>query len=120
MSEVYQRRISQLERQQEGGRKQIEFAAMARRLADNPDFRKLILDEFMVQECARYTYASSDPALPQENRADSLALAQAAGHLKRWLNVQIQMGDAAESQIQALEEAIEEERRLEASEGVDE
>lgn len=83
------------------------------RLSKNADFRKVILDDFFVEECARYARESGDPALSDVQRADALAIAQAAGHLKRYLNIQIQLGNQAEGQLTAIEGAIEEERLLE-------
>lgn len=82
------------------------------RLSKNADFRKVILDDFFVEECARYARESGDPALTDVQRADALAIAQAAGHLKRYLNIQIQLGNQAEGQLTAIEGAIEEERLL--------
>lgn len=106
-------RVEQLEDQLKDGKMLAERRDTIVRLSKNADFRKIILDDFFVTECARYARESGDPALPAEARADALAMAQAAGHLKRYLNVQIQMGNAAESQLASLEEAIAEERLLE-------
>ena len=106
--------VSQLEKQKEKFKGQIALGEIAERLASNPDFKKLIMDEFCVQECARYCQLSADPALSPVERADSLALAQAAGHLRRWLSVQIQMAAQHRAQLVDLDEAIEEARREEA------
>jgi hypothetical protein len=43
-------------------------------------------------------------------RTDALNIAQAAGHLKRFLNVAIQMGDQAANSVEAINEALDEER----------
>jgi hypothetical protein len=80
------------------------------RLHSNPDFKKLILDKFMVQECARYAHTSADPSMSAESRQDALAMAQASGHLKRYLSVVVQMGNGAAGQISDLEARIEEAR----------
>jgi hypothetical protein len=84
---------------------------LALKLEKNREFRKLILEEFCVNECARYAQASANPALKEVERADSLALAQAAGHLRRWLSVIVQMGNQAASEITQTQAAIEEARR---------
>lgn len=78
----------------------------ALRLNSNPDFRDVILDLFCVKECARYAQLSADPNLSPVDQANSLALAQAAGHLRRFLSVITQMGNKADSDIPAIEEAI--------------
>jgi hypothetical protein len=98
-------------KQQEDAKAFMARRDTALRLYDNPDFKKLILKEFCVEECARYVHTSADPALKPENRADALALAQAAGHLRRWLSVVVQMGNQAEGQLQSLDQAIEEARQ---------
>lgn len=99
--------LMQLEQQRSDAQKLIERRQMALRLSTDPDFKELILKEFMVQEAARYVQASGDPALNAEQRADSLAIAQSTGHLKRYLSVVVQMGVHAEREMGNLEAAIE-------------
>lgn len=98
-------------------RKQAEESIVRReralRLANNPDFRQLILQEFCVEECARYAQTSGDPALTERQQADALAISQAAGHLRRWLQVVSQLGAQAETQMASLDDAITEERQNE-------
>ena len=84
---------------------------LALKLQDNREFKQLILKDFCVEECARYAQASADPALTAEQRADALALAQAAGHLRRFLSVTVQMGYTAKNEIPQIEVAIEELRQ---------
>lgn len=96
-----------LEQQLEGHKKLVEFRDMAIKLSSNVEFRKLILEEFMVQECARYTHTSADPALDARSQADALAIAQSAGHLKRYLSVVVQMGNVAANSMSELQETIE-------------
>lgn len=102
--------VTALEQQLDGAKKLIEFRRLALRLSQNRDFKKLILEEFCEKECARYAQNSSNPALGVDERADCLGIAQAAGHLKRWLSVQVQMGAHAEREIADLETALEEAR----------
>ena len=102
--------VTALEQQLDGAKKLVEFRRLALRLAQNRDFKKLILEEFCVNECARYAQNSGNPALGAEERADCLAIAQAAGALKRWLSIQVQMGAHAENEILQLEEALVEAR----------
>lgn len=102
--------VNQLEAQREGNRKQIAARDMALKLNNNREFRKLIIEGFCRDECARYAQLSADPSLKAEERADALALAQAAGHLRRFLSVTIRMGNLAEDQMASLEQAIDEAR----------
>lgn len=103
-------RINALEDQLADSKLLIERRDTIQRLSKNADFRKVILEDFFVTECARYARESGDPALPPEARADALAIAQAAGHLKRFLNVQIQLGNQADASMASIEEALAEER----------
>lgn len=103
--------LEALEHQRDEAKAAIDRRAMALRLANNSDFKKLILDEFCVQECARYGQASGDPALTAEQRADALAMAQASGHLRRWLQIINRIGNQAEGQMESLDEAITEARQ---------
>lgn len=102
--------VSQLESQRETAKTAIEHRDLILKLTNNREFKKIIREEFMVQECARYAQVSADPALPDRERADALAISQAAGHLKRWLNIKIRMGDTAADQMESLDEAIREAR----------
>jgi hypothetical protein len=105
--------VSQLEAQLQNAKELIQRRQAALRLANVPEFKQLILEDFMVKEAARYVQSSGDPALKAEERADALAIAQASGHLKRYLHVIVQMGAHAEREIVNLEEAIEEARQEE-------
>jgi hypothetical protein len=109
--------VSRLESQREAAKQLIEQRDLVLKLSNNREFKKLIREEFMVQECARYAQISADPALKAEERADALAISQAAGHLKRWLNIKIRMGDKAENDLLELDEAIAEARAEADAEG---
>lgn len=102
--------VEQLEEQKDSFKEAIELRDCALRLHENADFKKLILNKFMLEECARYVQVSADPALKPENRADALAIAQAAGHLKRYLSIVVQMGNHAENSMVRLDEAIDDVR----------
>ncbi len=108
MSEVFA-----LEQQLEESKKALERRAMALKLYNIPEFKKIIIDEFCGTECARYAQSSADPALDDRQRADALAIAQASGHLRRFLSVLISMGNQAERLMPDLEAAILEARQEE-------
>ena len=87
----------------------VEMVALkdaAIRLSQNPDFNKVIMQQFAIYDAAHYVAASCDPALSAEQRADALVLAQAAGHLKRWLSVQVQRGSVAQQDVEDANIAI--------------
>lgn len=98
--------VKDLENQKEQYKKLISYRDMASRLLNNPDFKDLILKYWCTEECARYVQVSSDINIPEENRNQALAMAQATGHFKRFLEVVKSMGDYAESQMESLDQAI--------------
>ena len=77
------------------------------RLTNNRDFNKVIMTEFMINETARFAHVSTDPNLDDKERADALGMAQAAGYLKRYLQVLDQMGKHAEHQISQIDDELE-------------
>ena len=101
---------SHLEAQLEGAKQFVERREMALRLFENADFRKLIWEGFCLHDCAQFVQNSADPALGEKERADALAMAQAAGHLKRFLHIVTQMGAVAQDDISKLNDAIDEAR----------
>lgn len=86
----------------------VERRDLALKLEKNPDFVKLILDGFCEKECARFARNSGDPAIPKDQREDSLAMAQAAGHLRRYLSFCVRIGNQAENEIKQAEETLDE------------
>lgn len=102
--------VTQMENQQKAERARVERRDAILRLSNNPDFRKVITEEFFVSECARYVRESISPVLDAQAKADALSMAQAAGWLKQYLNISIQMGDVAADTIRSLDDAIAEAR----------
>lgn len=99
--------VTALEKQLEEAKVFINRRDLAVKLYNNPEFKKLIIDEFCGSECARYAQTSADPALDDRQRADALAIAQAAGHLRRYLSVIVTMGNQSEEILDRLEAEIE-------------
>jgi hypothetical protein len=102
--------VQGLEKQLEDAKHLIDRRNKAIALSQVPLFKELILDEFCVKEAARLVGQSADPVLSDRERADALSMAQAAGHLRRYLQMMIQMGAASERTLPDLEEALAEAR----------
>jgi hypothetical protein len=100
--------IKNLENQIAANKAQVRRGELAFKLGNIPEFKELIMDEFMTAEVIRNVGLSADPSLPENQRADALAMAQAGGHLKRYLSAQVQMGRVAEREIPDLEASIQE------------
>ena len=98
--------IAGLEHRLESAKGAVAHAEEVRKLLENPLFRKVILRQFCTEDCARYVQESGDPLLEANNRADALNMAQAAGHLRRWLDLAIRMGENEADVILQVEEEL--------------
>lgn len=98
--------VAKLENHKKGLEHAIRVRDAAIRLQQNADYKLVIGEGFMLHEAARYAHASGDPMLSANDRADSLALAQASGHLKRYLHVTTLMGDKAEADMPDLDATL--------------
>lgn len=105
MSEVEQA-VEELRRHQADQQVLVKARDRAIALSTNPDFKELILNGFCLTEAARYAQESGDPMLTPEMRADALNMAQASGHLKRFLSLTITMGNTAAKNIQEADDYI--------------
>lgn len=98
----------QLQHQLVSNKAIAERGAMITKLRGNKEFREVILKFFCTEECARYAHESADPMISLENRADALAMAQAAGHLLRFMQITEQLGRNALAQIPEIRAAMDE------------
>ncbi len=101
MSEVFQ-----LEQQLNKAKLLVEQRDAALRLSKNREFKKLILEGFCRDDCARFAQMSADPALNKDQRADALSMAQAGGHVRRFLSTMVLMGNTAEQEMNDLPDEI--------------
>lgn len=77
------------------------------RLTLNPDFKLIFMEGFLKEDAARFVQLSIDMEMSQEQRQDALGTAQASGYLKKYLHYIGLMGRQAESQIDQLEQELE-------------
>lgn len=111
--------VAQLEQQLQDAKYLVERRDMALKLSGNREFRKLILDDYLVTEAARLIGGSGDPNLTVQQRADMVEMAKATGHFKRFLSVIVTMGNTAANELPHIEEALGEERAEDASAPID-
>lgn len=95
----------------------VERKAMALRLYDNRDFKKLFVEGYFTTEAARLVQLSADPSLDTHQRADALNMAQATGHMKRYLSMMVQMGNHAERELPHARAELDELRAAEDDRG---
>ena len=105
--------VKEIEQSIEGLKAQVALRDQVLKLEKNREFRNVILDGFCTKEAATYVQLSADPNLGKNEREDALALAQASGHIKRYLSVLKAMGNNAESQIPRYEQGLVEARQEE-------
>ena len=75
-------------------------------LVNTREFKEIIIDGFCRDNVARLVHQTADPALSAEQRADALSMAQAGGHLLRWLSVGETQSEIIGREIAELEEAL--------------
>ncbi len=94
-------------------RKEVKAGEMAERLSRNPDFKKLILDRYFVDEAARLVHLYGDPNVSDKIREMILRDMAGISSLKQYLSLLVQKGRMAADLIQENQETLEE-LRIEA------
>lgn len=89
--------IEQIELSIEEAQKLVDKAAMARRLADHPDFKTLVIEGYFTQEAARLANMYSHPNVPDKSLVHNDLMG--IGAFRRYLSTAIMMGDTAEAEI---------------------
>jgi len=102
----------QLELTIEEARKLVEKKDMALKLAENREFKALILEGYFKEEAARLAGISADPAFKGSEDEIQTAI-KGISCLRQYLQKQLRLGYQAENDIRDAEEALEEERVLE-------
>lgn len=105
--------VANLEKQLKEAKEVVTRRDLAERLLRNKDFQKFIMTDFIVTDAARLVAESADPALSVQQRADAMSMAQAPGHLKRFIQMTVMMGNNVAGMIPQIEEAIVQERATE-------
>lgn len=103
---VEQNMVDYARKQIESYNEQIKRRDDALKLAQEPLFRQIILEDFCEKACADYVKASVSPGATEENKAHSLAMAQASGYLVQFLDAIVAMGNSAEYNKQKAEEEL--------------
>jgi len=107
--------VTDLEAQLKAAKNTGDLHASLMRLQSNKDFRKIIMEGFCQEECARYIVMAGDSELEQNERNDALNMAMAAGHLQRYLKLQERKYEHGPDLIQNLQVELERARREESS-----
>jgi hypothetical protein len=102
--------VNQLEQQLKQAKLLVERRVKALRLAENRDFRELVLEGFCRDDAARFAQQIGDPALDKKQQEDAASMAAASGHFLRYMRVITQQGDVAEREVLEVEEMLEEAR----------
>lgn len=96
--------------QADEAKKRIEFAKKAERLTANKDFQSVVNEGYFKDAAAAFVHQSGDPSLTLEQRADALAMAQSAGHFKRWLHAIAKLNEVDVDSLPELSETIDQVR----------
>lgn len=77
----------------------IKIGQAIERLNSNSDFQLVIVKGFLQDDCLRYLDLSGDSNLSEKARQDSLNIAQAGGHFKRYIEAQMTKARDASNRI---------------------
>lgn len=100
--------IEQIELSIEAAKEIVARGHMAERLADNPDFKKIILEGYFRDEASRLVLLLADAQTTEEIRVKILRAMDGIGALKQHLSGLVQMGRYAANEIEQAREALEE------------
>lgn len=112
--------IEQVELTIAEAKKIVDRGKMAEKLSRNPDFKKLVMDGYFVDEAARLVHLSHDPSLPENIRNTVLRDMAGPAAFKRYMSALVLMGQNAEREILEHEETLEELREEELFDDADE
>jgi hypothetical protein len=102
--------VNDLEQHKENLKRYVERRDALVKLLKNREFKQIISEGFMRDEVVRSVAMSGDPNFDAKQQADCLSMAQAGGHLKRYLNLSLAEGQRAQDALPELDSAIEEAR----------
>ena len=98
--------IQELEAQKVELAKQVELRDAILKLSGNHEFRKVVHEGFLRDDCARNARIAGDPSLDEKQQKDAMQMSLAAGHFQRYLSANVQMGNQAENTIFQIDEAL--------------
>jgi len=93
--------IQELEAQKIELTKQVELRDAILKLSGNHEFRKVVHEGFLRDDCARNARIAGDPSLDEKQQKDAMQMSLAAGHFQRYLSANVQMGNEEAAELQA-------------------
>lgn len=100
--------VAQLNKQLEDNKEIIELKNGLMALSENKHFKEIIIDGFCKEHAASNVKLSGNLHLEEANRQNALAVAQAAGHLERFLSQIVVEGINAERTNAQIEDQLQE------------
>jgi len=100
MQSQTQAQIQQVEISIEHAREMVKRGKQAQLLADNPDFKSVVIEGYFRDEAARLAHLASDPGIDQNTRDAVYRDLTAPGAFKRYLHAVIHFGRMAEDDIE--------------------
>lgn len=111
-----QAEVQELEISIEEARKYVQRGKEALALSDIPEFKRLVLEGYFVEEASRLALLFSDPQLSDEQREYVHRDLIGVGAFKRYLSTIVQQGRIASNEIDSMQDTLEEIRAEEYGE----
>ena len=86
--------------------REIERAKKLERLMLIPEFKELIMQDFIVDETVRVAEMAGNPGLTPEMRESAMVMVTGGGHLRRWMKLILDSAARFSEGLPELDEAI--------------
>lgn len=106
--------VQELEMTIEQARGLVSRAQRVRELINNPIFKEIVDEGYLVQEAARLAHLSSDPGIPEHAHAAVMRDMNGPGAFKRYIQTILQQGAMAEYELDQAQIALSEELAADA------
>lgn len=104
---VFDIELQKIEKKRKDCIEMVRQRDISLKLYDIPEFKELIIQEYMHNEPARLAIIAQDPNFDDKQQRDCQNMAFAPGHLKRWLSMIVVRGNNAQHTLDGISAEIE-------------
>lgn len=109
MSNVIDQQIEEIEISIEQSKKLIDMMESMKKLTDNPDFKKVIIDGYFKDEASRLVLLKADDTMQDDkDQMQIMNQINAIGYVRKYFSTIYQLGHMAERSVEADKQTREE------------